>query len=74
MPAQTSRIAPYVGAGPYWSRSSIGSTSVTDVGFVALAGAEFMTGSWLPFAELQLLKDGAVSAQLVGGVRFLMGR
>ncbi len=72
VPARASRIAPYIGAGLYWSRSSTGSASATDVGLVGQVGAELLPGSWQPFAELQLLKDGAVSAQVLGGVRVVL--
>jgi hypothetical protein len=66
---QAARFRPYVGAGLYWSTSSTSLTTTTDVGLVTQAGAELNVTGWQSFAELQILKDGAVSAQVVAGLR-----
>lgn len=63
------RLRPYVGAGPYWSSSSANLTTTTDVGLLTQIGAELQVTGWQSFAELQLLKDGAVSGQVVAGLR-----
>jgi len=70
---QVSKLAPYVGVGPYWSRSSApGVASQTDVGLVGQLGVEARLRTLQPFAELQLLKDGAVSAEIVAGFRIVL--
>ena len=68
MPRSTSFHA-YVAAGPYWSRSSDLGIVATDLGLLGQIGAERRGRLLRPFAEVQLLKDGAVSAELVAGVR-----
>jgi len=65
-------LAPYVGLGPYWARSSAVGASQTDVGLVGQLGAEARLRTLQPFVELQLLKDGAVSAEAVAGFRIVL--
>ncbi len=65
-------VAPYVGAGPYWLRSSAGGLSETDMGFIGQLGAEARLRNLQPFTELQLLKDGAVSTEFVAGFRIVL--
>lgn len=68
-PLQT-HIRPYLGLGPYWSSLTANlSPTTTDVGFLTLVGAELKVTGWQSFAELQILKDGAVSTQVVAGLR-----
>ncbi len=68
-----STLAPYVGVGSYWARSSAaGGTSETDWGFVGQLGAEARLRILQPFAELQVLKDGAVSTEFVAGFRIIV--
>ena len=70
---RASTLAPYFGVGPYWSRSSApGVASQTDVGLVGQLGAEARLRTLQPFVELQLLKDGAVSAEAVAGFRIVL--
>jgi len=65
-------LAPYAGLGPYWARSSAVGASETDWGLVGQLGAEARLRVLQPFAELQLLKDGAVSAEIVAGFRIVL--
>src|SRR5207237_9211835 len=67
MPRSTSYHA-YVAAGPYWSRSSDLGVVATDLGLLGQIGVERRGRLLRPFAEVQLLIDGAVSAALVAGV------
>ncbi len=67
-PLQT-RFRPYVGVGPYWSSANSNLTTTTDVGLVTQVGVELGTTGWQSFAELQILKDGAVSAVVAAGLR-----
>jgi len=70
---QGSTLAPYVGVGPYWTRSSAaGGVSQTDMGFIGQVGAEARLRIAQPFAELQLLKDGALSAEFGAGFRLVL--
>lgn len=71
MPRATS-LTPYVAAGTYWSRSSTGGVGVTDMGLLGQVGAEGRFRSLRPFGAIQFLKDGAMSAELVAGVRFVV--
>ncbi|PYP49169.1 MAG: hypothetical protein DMD45_15475 [Gemmatimonadetes bacterium] len=71
MPRSVS-FRPYVAAGPYWSRTSGGGVAVTDLGFLGQVGAESRGRILRPFAEVQVLKDGAVSAELAAGVRVVV--
>lgn len=64
----------YVGIGPYWSWGSGVGTHDTDLGVVGLLGAEMRGRILRPFAEMQVLKDGAVSTELAAGVRFVIAR
>ena len=71
MPRATS-LTPYVAAGAYWSRSSTGGVAITDMGILGQVGAEARLRNLRPFAEVQFLKDGAVSAEMVAGLRFIV--
>jgi len=65
-PLQRARAA-YLGAGFFQSRAANGSLRENDVGFIAVLGAQ--SGGrvqWL--GEFQLLKDGAVSTQVLAGL------
>jgi len=64
-------LQPYVGVGAYWTRSSAGAVSATDMGVLDEVGTEFLIRKLQPFAEVRLLKDGAVSAELAAGIRLV---
>ena len=68
----TGSVEPYVGAGPVLFRSATGNgaTVRSDVGGFGLAGIQVRFTRLMSFVEVLALKDGAVSGQLRGGVRW----
>lgn len=77
-------VAPYVGAGLMFSRSSFSITipgggtisgSSTDVGLNLKGGVLFAKGKLVrPFAEATLVVSGAATLVLRGGVQFTVGK
>jgi hypothetical protein len=67
-------VTPYVAVGPYWTKRSGAGASITESGVIGQFGAEGTLSRVRPFAELQLLTGGALSSEVVGGVRVAIGR
>jgi hypothetical protein len=68
-------LRPYLGAGVALSRSAIlvtGGPAVTRFGGLAIAGVEIPLLGTTTFVEALALEDGALSAQVRGGVRLLL--
>jgi hypothetical protein len=74
-PRDEGGLRPYVGAGVALSRSAFlatGGPAETRFGGLALAGVEIPLLGTTTFVEALALEDGALSAQVRGGVRLLL--